>query len=190
MRTFFVILMFLLAFAIAAVAIANNEVVTVSYLFGHIELSLFTVILGSTLGGIVVMVFFMIFRGIHNYIKAESERSLKKELQNRLKALETENKRLKEEIGSLQKAREVAAEKAHAELESEKRKLEEELTRQQKERESAMTKEQNELETEKSRLEKELRKYKMSNETPEAELPDEDPSATSAKKGFFDFLKK
>jgi uncharacterized integral membrane protein len=187
MRTFFIILMFLLAFAIAAVAIANSEIVTVSYLFGQIELNLFAVILGSAFGGIVVMLFFMIYRSIHNYVKSESERSLKKELQRQLKALETENKKLEEEIGKLQREREVAAEKARAELENEKKKLEDELTRQQRERESIMAKEQAELEAEKQKLEAELKKHQVVKETPETELTSEDPSA---QKGFFDFLKK
>jgi len=187
MRTFFIILMFLLAFAIAAVAIANSEIVTVSYLFGQIELNLFAVILGSALGGIVVMLFFMIYRSIHNYVKSESERNLKKELQRQLKALETENKKLEEEIGNLQRAREVATEKSRTELENEKRKLEDELTRQQKERESTMAKEQAELEAEKHKLEEELKKHQVAKGNSAVESPSEDPAV---KKGFFDFFKK
>jgi len=187
MRTFFIILMFLLAFAIAAVAIANSEIVTVSYLFGQIELNLFAVILGSALGGIVVMLFFMIYRSIHNYVKSESERNLKKELQRQLKALETENKKLEEEIGNLQRAREVATEKSRTELENEKKKLEDELTRQQKERESSMAKEQAELEAEKHKLEEELKKHQVVKGNSAPELTSEEPAV---KKGFFDFLKK
>jgi uncharacterized integral membrane protein len=187
MRTFFIILMLLLAFAIAAVALLNTEVVTVNYLFGQIDLNLFAVILGSALGGLLVMIFFIIYRSIHNYIKSESERSLKKELQRQLKTLELENKKLEDEIGKLQREREVAAEKARAELENEKKKLEDELTRQQRERESVMAKEQAELEAEKEKLEAELKKHQVVKETPETEFTSEDPSA---KRGFFDFLKK
>ncbi len=187
MRTFFIILMFLLAFAIAAVAIANSEIVTVSYLFGQIELNLFAVILGSALGGIVVMLFFMIYRSIHNYVKSESERNLKKELQRQVQTLGTENKKLEEEIGRLQREREIAAEKARTELENEKKKLEDELTRQQSERESSMAKEQAELEAEKHKLEEELKKHQVVKGNSAPELPSEEPAV---KKGFFDFLKK
>ena len=179
--------MFLLAFAIAAVALLNSEIVIVNYLFGQIELNLFAVILGSALGGIIVMILFVIYRSIHNYMKSESERNLKKELQRQLKTLEIENKKLEDEIGKLQREREIAAEKARAELENEKKKLEDELTRQQKERESTMAKEQSELEAEKHKLEEELKKHQGVIGTPEAELTSEDPAV---KKGFFDFLKK
>jgi len=187
MRTFFIILMFLLAFAIAAVAILNSEIVNVNYLFGQIELNLFAVILGSALVGILMMIFFIIYRSIHNYIKSESERSLKKELHRQFKILESENKKLEDEIGKLQREREVAAEKARAELENEKKKLEDELTRQQRERESVMAKEQAELEAEKNKLEAELKRHRIVKENPETELTSEDHST---KKGFFDFLKK
>jgi len=187
MRTFFIILMLLLAFAIAAVAIANSEIVTVSYLFGQIDLNLFAVILGSALGGIMVMIFFMIYRGIHNYIKSESVRNLKKELQRQVQSLGAENKKLEDEISKLQREREIAAEKARTELENEKKKLEDELTRQQRERENTMAREQAELEAEKHKLEEELKKHQGVIGAPEAELTGEDPTV---KKGFFDFLKK
>lgn len=187
MRTFFIILMVLLVFAITAVALLNSEIVTVNYLFGQIELNLFAVILGSALGGIFVMILFIIYRSIHNYIKSESERNLRKELQRQLKTLEFENKKLEDEISKLQREREIAAEKARAELENEKKKLEDELTRQQKERENTMAKEQAELEAEKQKLEAELKKHQVVKESSEPELLSEDPAV---KKGFFDFLKK
>ncbi len=120
MRTVFIILMILLALAVAAVAIANQEIVTVNYLFGQLQLTLFAVILASVLAGILIMMFFYIYRSIHNYVKSGSERALKKELQQRIKSLENENKRLEEELARLQKERENAAEKARKELEVEK----------------------------------------------------------------------
>ncbi len=187
MRTFFIILMITAALAITALAFLNSEIVTVNYLFGQIDLNLYSVILGSALGGIIVMIFYLIYRGIHNYIKSESERNLKKELQRQLKTLEFENKRMADEISKLQREREVAAEKARSELENEKQKLQDELNRQQKERESAMAREQAELEAEKQKLEAELKKQRAAKEAPETGTAGEDPSA---KKGFFDFLKK
>jgi uncharacterized integral membrane protein len=186
MRTIFIVLMILLALAIAAVAMLNNEIVTVNYLFGQIDLTLFALILGSALAGIVVMVFFSIYRSIHNYIKSEGERGMKKELQRRVKVLEVEKKKLEDDLGRMQKERENAAAKARAELEEEKKKLEDELNRQKRERENAVTKEQAELETEKRKLEDELRKQQKENE----KIVERDEHGNPVKKGFWDFLKK
>lgn len=185
MRTVFIVLMILLALAITAVAVLNNEIVTLNYLFGQVDLTLFAVILGSSLAGILIMVFFGIYRSIHNYIKSESERNLKKELQRRVKSLEDEKKKLQDELDKLQKEREKAAAKEYAELEAEKEKLEEELNRQRKEHEDA-TKEQAELGVEKEKLEEELRKQQKE----PGSLETQDDIAKPPKKGFWDFLKR
>ena len=193
MRIVFIVLMILLAIAVAVVAALNNEIVTVHYLFGQVELTLFAVILGSTFTGILIMVLFGIYRTIHNYIKSESERNLKKELQQRIKLLERENKKLEEEVEKLKKERENAAEKSRAELEAEKNKLEEELNKQRKEREEIIEREQTELGAEKERLEEELRRQKQEElrkskqETGSLEADEETQSPP--KKSFWDFLK-
>jgi len=186
MRMVFIVLMLLAALAIAAVAMLNNEIVTVYYLFGQANLTLFALILGSALAGILVMVFFCIYRSIHNYVKAEGERGLKKELQHRVRALEGEKKKLEEELGKIHKERENDAIRAQAELEAEKKKLEEELNRQKQERDSTAAKEQAELEAEKRNLEEELKKQKKERDSLEAKYE----NGTVKKKGFFDFLKK
>ena len=123
--------MLLLALAIAAVAMLNNEIVTVHYLFGQANLTLFTLILGSALAGVILMIFFNIYRSIHNYIKAEGERTLKKELQHRVKTLEGEKSKLEDELRKFYKEREIADAKARAEVEAEKKELEEELKKHQ-----------------------------------------------------------
>jgi len=191
MRVVFIVLMLLIALLIAIVAALNNEVVTVSYILGQLEVTLFAVILGATGAGILIMIFFMIYRSIHNYVKSESERNLKKELQRRVKHLENENKKLESELEKLQKEREKAAAQTQAELESEKRKLEEELNKERRERENITAQEQAELEAEKEKLEKELIKQKQQQEqqahgTTEVEGETEMPK----KKGFWDFLKR
>ncbi|MFO8192546.1 MAG: lipopolysaccharide assembly protein LapA domain-containing protein [Bacillota bacterium] len=186
MRTLFIVLMIILALAVAIVAVLNNEMVTVNYIFGQVELTLFTLILGSALAGILVMVFYGIYRSIHNYIKSESERNLKKELQRRVKFLENENKKLEEELERFKKEREEAAERAKAELEAEKNKLSEELNKQKREREEAVAKEQAELEAEKQKLEEKLRKQQNGNDVLEVEEDSPEPQ----KKGFWDFLKR
>ncbi len=187
MRLIFIVLMILVALAVALVAVLNSEIVTVNYLIGQAELTLFAVILGSALAGVVVMVFFIIYRSIHGYVKSESERNLKREMQNRIKHLEKENKRLEDELSKLQKERETAARQDRDELEAEKRRLEEELKRERKAREESALKEQDELESEKEKLEKELRKQAQESNTPE---PEGDTEKPPEKKGFFDFLKR
>lgn len=183
MRTVFIVLMILLALAVIVVAMLNQEIVTVSYIFGQVELPLIAVILGAALTGIFIMVFFFIYRSIHNYVKSGSERALKKELQQRIKSLESENKKLEEELARLQKERDIAAEKARKELEDEKNKLEEELNRQRKEREEASAREQAELEAEKEKLEEELQKQQRE----QGSLED---TEGAPRKGFWDFLKR
>lgn len=186
MRTVFIVLMLLLAIAIAAVAMLNNEIVTLHYLFGQANLTLFALILGSALAGVLLMIFFNIYRSIHNYIKAEGERTLKKELQHRVKALEGEKSKLEDELRKFHKEREDADAKARAEIEAEKKKLEDELNRQKKEREDAAAKEQAELEAEKKELEDELKKHQKESDRLEVHQENGSPK----KKGFWDFLKK
>ena len=186
LRTIFIVLMIMLALVVAAVAILNNEIVTVNYLFGQINLTLFSLILGSALAGVMVMVFYCIYRSIHNYIKAEGERGLKRELQRRVRFLESEKKKLEDELSKFKKERDNAAAKAHAELEAEKRKLEDELNRQKRERDNAATKEQAQLETEKRKLEDELKKQQKESENLKAKNENGSPK----KKGILDIFKK
>ncbi len=72
MRTVFIVLMVLLALAVVAVAMLNQEIVMVNYIFGQVELPLIAVILGSALADVLIMVFFYIYRSIHNYVKSGS----------------------------------------------------------------------------------------------------------------------
>ncbi len=185
MRAIVIVLMILIILAVTALAVVNNEIVTVNYLFGQTDLSLFALILGSTFTGIVIMIFFGIYRSIHNYIKSESERNLKKDLQHRVKSLEDEKKKLEAELDRFQKEREIAAAKEHDELVAEKEKLKEELNKQRQEHEVA-TKEQAELAFEKEKLEDKLRRQQKEQGNPETEDHIVEPS----KKGFWDFLKR
>ena len=141
MRMIFLLLALLVGLVIAVVAIINNEVVTVNYLFGQVSLTLFMLILGSAFAGAVFMGFLGIFRSIHNYMNSQGDRGHKKELERRVKLLEGEKGKLEAELGKQQKEREYAAVKAHGDLVDEKKKLEEELKKQQKEHEDAAAKE-------------------------------------------------
>ncbi len=186
MRTVFIILAVLVALFIALVAMINDQVVTVNYLFGQVDLNLFTLIIGSALAGVLVMVFFNIYRSIHNYIKSQGDRGHRKELQRRIKVLEDEKRKLEIEVSKLQRERQEAASKTQAELEAEKKKLEEEVNKQQKEREGTLAQEQRELESEKKKLEDELKKQQKETENLKAQS---EPGGIK-KKGLFSFLKK
>ena len=186
LRNIFLVFMILLALAVAAVAMLNNEIVTLNYLFGQVNLTLLALILYSVLAGILLMLFFNIYRSIQNYIKAEGERGLKNELQKRIKTLEGQKHRLENELAQLKKEREIAAAKAHADLENEKNHLEEELNKQNRERDNIAAKEQSVLEAEKRKLEEDLKKHEKERENLEAKLK----NGTPQKKGFFDFLKR
>lgn len=133
MRTIFLLLALLVGLLIAVAAIINNDVVTVNYLLGQMDLTLFMLILGSAFSGAMFMGFLSIFRSIHKYMKSQGDRDYKKVLEERVKLLESETKELEAELDKQQKEREQAAEKAYADLENEKKKLEEELKKQQKE---------------------------------------------------------
>ncbi len=164
MRMIFFVLALILALIIVFVAIINTEVVTLNYVIDQVSLTLSIVILGSAGAGVLVMIFYGIFRSIQKYMGSQAERGLKKELQHQVKALENDKKKLEDELNKMQKEREDSAAKAHAELEAEKKKLEDELNRQLKEREEAAVQEQAALEAEKKRLEEELIKQKNEDE--------------------------
>jgi lipopolysaccharide assembly protein A len=133
MRILFLLLALLVGLIVAGVALINNEVVTLNYYFGQINLTLFMLILGSAVAGAIFMGSLGIYRSIHNYMSSQGERGHKKDLQHRVKFLEDEKKKLEDELKKQQKEREDNAAKAQAELEDEKRRLEDELRKQQKE---------------------------------------------------------
>ncbi len=133
MRTIFLLLALLVGSLIAILAIINNDVVTVNYLLGQMNLTSYMLILGSAFAGAMFMGFLSIFRSIQKYMKSQGDRDYKKMLEDRVKLLENETKELTDELNKQQKEREQAAQKAYADLENEKKKLEEELKKQQKE---------------------------------------------------------
>ncbi len=141
MRMIFLLLALLVGLIIAVMAIINNQVVTVNYLFGQSSLALFVLILYSAFAGAVFMGFLGIFRSIHHYMNSQGDRGHKKDLERRIKILEGEKSKLEAELNKQQKEREVAAVKAHSDLVDENKKLEEELNTQKKEQEEAIAKE-------------------------------------------------
>ena len=140
MRLIFLALALMFGLIIAAAAIINNEVVTVNYFFGQVNLTLFMLILGSAVAGALFMGSLSIYRGIHNYMNSQGDRGLKKELQNRVKTLEGEKKELEEDLRDQQEEREKASSKAYESVENEKKRLEDELRKQQKEHQETVVK--------------------------------------------------
>jgi len=132
MRMIFLVLAVLLIIIIAVAAIINNEVVTVNYLFGQVNLTLFMLILGSAFAGAMFMGFLGIFRSIHNYMNSQGERGHKKDLEKRVKLLEDEKKKLEDKLSKQQKDREEASKETKAALIDENKKLTDELKKQQK----------------------------------------------------------
>jgi uncharacterized integral membrane protein len=160
----FLFLALLLGLVIAGVAAINNEVVTLNYYFGQIDLTLFMLILGSAAAGAIFMGSLGIYRSIHNYMGSQGERGHKKDLQHRVKVLEDEKKKMEDELKKHQKERDDNAAKAQTALEDQKRNMEDELKKQQKERDDNAAKTHTELEDEKRRLEDELRKQQKENQ--------------------------
>lgn len=132
MRTISLLLALLVGLLIAIAAIINNEVVTVNYLLGQMDLTLFMLILGSAVAGAIFMALLSVFRSIQKYMKSQGDRDYKKGLEERVKLLENEKKELEAELDKQQEELKNTAEKAYADLENEKKKLEEELKNQQK----------------------------------------------------------
>ncbi len=130
MRMLLLLLALLFGVIIAVVAMINNEVVTVNYLFGQVSLTLFMLILGSAFAGAMFMGSLGIFRSIQNYMNSQGERGHRKDLLNRVKHLENEKKKLENELKKQQEERADKAAKAHAVLKDEKKQLQDELEKQ------------------------------------------------------------
>ncbi len=111
MGSFYLILGLVFSLIIAIVALANNETVIVSYIFGRAEVSLILLILGSAFFGALVMGFFALFRGIRSAFSFRELRHKQEALEKQVKALEEEKIFLEAELN---KALSVPEEEARA----------------------------------------------------------------------------
>lgn len=91
MGSFYLILALIFSLLIAIVALANNETVTVSYIFGQADVSLILLILGSAITGALAMGLFSLFRSIRTAFTFRDLRQQKDDLQKQVKSLEEEN---------------------------------------------------------------------------------------------------
>ena len=98
MGSFYLILALVFGLIVAIVALANNEIVTVSYIFGRTEISLIILILGSTFFGVMIMGLFSLFRSIRTAFAFRDLRHQNEELQKQVKALEEEKIFLEAEL--------------------------------------------------------------------------------------------
>ena len=90
MASFYLVLGLIFSLLIAIIALANNDIVTVSYIFGRVQVSLILLILGSAVTGALAMGLFSIFRSIRNAFAFRELRNQQVVLQEKVKELEEE----------------------------------------------------------------------------------------------------
>lgn len=98
MGSFYLILALVFGLIVAIIALANNEIVTVSYIFGRTEVSLIILILGSSFFGALIMGLFSLFRSIRTAFAFRDMRNKNEELQHKIKALEEDKIFLEAEL--------------------------------------------------------------------------------------------
>jgi lipopolysaccharide assembly protein A len=98
MGSFYLILGLICSLLIAIVALANNETVTVSYIFGRAEISLILLIFGSAFFGALIMGLFSLFRAIRSAFAFRESRHQRDALQKQVRQLEEEILFLKAEL--------------------------------------------------------------------------------------------
>ncbi len=100
MGSFYLILGLICSLLIAIIALANNETVTVSYIFGRADLSLILLIFGSASFGALIMGLFSLFRAIRSAFAFRESRHKQEALQKQVRQLEEELLFLKAELSS------------------------------------------------------------------------------------------
>ncbi len=98
MGSFYLIMGLVFSLIIAIMALANNETVTVSYIFGRAEVSLILLILGSAFVGALTMGLFALFRSIRTAFSFREMRQKEEALQKKVKDLEEEKVFLEAEL--------------------------------------------------------------------------------------------
>jgi lipopolysaccharide assembly protein A len=96
--SFYLILALIFSLLIAIVAVANNDSVTVNYIFGRSEISLILLILGSAFSGALVMGLISLFRTIRSALAFREMRHQKDLLQKKINSLEEEKLFLEAEL--------------------------------------------------------------------------------------------
>ena len=111
MSMLYLLLALLFGLFTAVVAMANSEIVSVNYLFGHVRISLIALILGSASAGALTVGFFSLFRSIKTHLKFRETHRNQDELQRRLELMEKDKMELEAEVGRRQMEHEASDEK-------------------------------------------------------------------------------
>ncbi len=115
MGSFYLIMGLVFSLIIAIMALANNESVTVSYIFGRAEVSLILLILGSAFVGALTMGLFALFRSIRTAFSFREMRQKEEVLKKQVKALEEEKVFLEAELNKALSVPEEEADSAESE---------------------------------------------------------------------------
>ncbi|MDY6825728.1 MAG: lipopolysaccharide assembly protein LapA domain-containing protein [Bacillota bacterium] len=109
MSSFYLILALVFSLLIAIIALANQEAVSINYIFGRSEVPLIILILGAGFIGAMVMGLFSLFRGIRSALSFRQLRQQKEELQKKISDLEEEKLFLTAQVNSLSSVQEEIA---------------------------------------------------------------------------------
>ncbi len=90
MGSLYLILGLICSLLVAIIALANNDTVTVSYIFGRADLPLILLIFGSACVGALIMGLFSIFRAIRSAFAFRESRRRQEALRKQVKQLEEE----------------------------------------------------------------------------------------------------
>jgi uncharacterized integral membrane protein len=164
MGSIFLLLALLIGLLVAGVALINNQIVTLNYFFGQISLTLFTLIIGSAVAGILMMIFFGFYRSIHKYVNNRAERRNEKEMQRRVDDLEKDKSNLKNDLGKRQSESDKAATRASDDLRDENEKLQAELNKQKKEHKDSAEDARRDLDDKNKKREADLDRRQAENE--------------------------
>ena len=96
MLQFGVVVALLFSLLIAIFAIANNQPITINFLYGKAEVSAIVVILGSAIAGAVVMGILNLVRNVKQGLKIRNLKQERKKLEDQLQKLEEDHKLFKE----------------------------------------------------------------------------------------------
>jgi len=109
MSSFYLILALVFSLLIAIIALANQESVSINYIFGRSEVPLIILILGAGFIGAMAMGLFSLFRGIRSALSFRQLRQQKKELQKKISDLEEEKIFLTGQLNRLSSVQEEIA---------------------------------------------------------------------------------
>lgn len=110
MGSLLIILALIFSLLVAVIAAANNQPVSVNYIFGEAHISLIVLIFGAAAAGAMVIGLLSLYRGIRVALQMRGEKKRQEELQRRLDSLEQEKFYIQQKLKELQKQQGAAKE--------------------------------------------------------------------------------